>query len=729
MKGVITNKYLSLIMLSFVGALSLAALFILPHSILTDCINIGFVIVLPGWMITRLWKDDLATHEKFLYSVTLSLCFLYVCGLLLDTVLPLFDVLRPLSIAVIKPTLWLAISLLSIYSLRRKKFRFAPKRIAVHESLLLIGGLLISVLVVFGANRLNTLPQDWFASLALFFVLFYALVVAFFTLKYQSQRFLPVYIFFIAISLLWEYSLRSHYVFGSDITREFYFFTKTLSAARWTPSKDPYNDCLSLTILPTLIANYTRIGAEFIFKTVYPALFALVPVAVYSIGRRYFSPFICFMGSLFFMAQTEFLFEATALNRQEIALLFLSVALVVFFNKKLSLVKRNSLFLLFTFGMILSHYSTTYVAVSVYLITYLIAKVYGMLRLHSLPKHHISGIALSIMIFGIVCWNLQATQSSTNIFITLKQSVTEIPQIFQSDAQRSDQAQQLVGGKEESESEELKGYVKQSLTKSEDQTRLTSSIVTVPTTGPRDKPRLVYLYFHSLIPDFVKVVVISSLFFLLFPRRKKMPLYYRLLGLVSLSLGAVLVTIPDLSLDYNVNRIYQQALILLAVPTIYMMTKFVVGLRMKGIVFVVIIVFSYLLMTTSLIDRLAFNWGNSNIANTSQNFLTFNTTDADYYSASWINVHLNQDYTFCGDRYGAQKLISFGSEPLGNIDDNLLACISQKKSYIYLDTTNLLYDQSYYDIDGQVFGFTTPIGLISDTRDNIYSNGSSSIYQ
>ena len=91
------------------------------------------------------------------------------------------------------------------------------------------------------------------------------------------------------LALILLTSMRSSYLFGSDITAEYFDFHQTVVSGVWhTGHLNPYESMLSLTVLPASL--HALIGGQdvWIFKLGYPALFAFFPVAVFSLGARFF---------------------------------------------------------------------------------------------------------------------------------------------------------------------------------------------------------------------------------------------------------------------------------------------------------------------------------------------------------------------------------------------------------------------------------------------------------
>src|SRR5205807_8739226 len=123
-----------------------------------------------------------------------------------------------------------------------------------------------------------------------------------------------------------------------------------------------YSACLSITILPVFIHDLVWVSSPAVVRIVTQALFAFAPVVVFLILRRFVTDRAAFGGGLFFIAQSPFLGDFPFLIRQEIALLIFGVLIL-----SLLATARHRLILcvLLAVGLILSHYSTTYVAIGI----------------------------------------------------------------------------------------------------------------------------------------------------------------------------------------------------------------------------------------------------------------------------------------------------------------------------------------------------------------------------
>src|SRR4030043_803331 len=122
-----------------------------------------------------------------------------------------------------------------------------------------------------------------------------------------------------------------------------FVFQNAQLSAHWNPvfafpsdeGYGRYNAMLSITILPTVYSNMLGIDETWVFKIIYPLIFALVPVGLYLLWQPYIGKKLSFIAAFVFMAQSTFFTEMIALNRQMIGELFFVLLLLVLLNKEI----------------------------------------------------------------------------------------------------------------------------------------------------------------------------------------------------------------------------------------------------------------------------------------------------------------------------------------------------------------------------------------------------------
>ena len=125
---------------------------------------------------------------------------------------------------------------------------------------------------------------------------------------------------------------------------------------------DAYNAMLSVSNACTNLFYYFKYGFRYVFKIIYPLLFSLVPVGLYKIFKNQSEPKIAFLACFLFVSFYTFFIEMLSLAREMIAELFLIILLLLIFDKVIN--KRTIILsIIFSIGLIISHYSLTYLSI------------------------------------------------------------------------------------------------------------------------------------------------------------------------------------------------------------------------------------------------------------------------------------------------------------------------------------------------------------------------------
>ena len=330
---------------------------------------VGFIYFtfVPGFAIVKLLKlDKLDGVETVLFSVGLSIAFLMVIGLVVNDLGSLLEFSQPLSLNPLLITLSIATLILGIAAYTRNN---GSKPQSGEISGFSPTGLLfifLPILSIVGAIWVNAYRENLIllftiAAIAIVFV------IGAVSKKVVPPKLYPFVIFTIALSLLYHSSIISNHIvsYGSDVHIENFAFQTTANNAYWSlPSSLAWaigfsrvNAMLSVTILPTIYTSILSIDSTLMFKLIYPFIFAFVPVALYQLWQMYMNKKYAFIATFFFVAQATFYTEMFGLNRQMIAELFFVLLLLVVLTKKTSPPARITLFLIFSFALVASHYA------------------------------------------------------------------------------------------------------------------------------------------------------------------------------------------------------------------------------------------------------------------------------------------------------------------------------------------------------------------------------------
>jgi uncharacterized membrane protein len=342
-------------------------------SVARQVLSFVYLAFVPGFALMRLLRLKFGQLETLLYTVGLSIVFLMTEGLLLNSLGPLVGIHEPLGlipIFVISSS-FVVISLLlraqesyEAFHFSIDKKCFATMAIVLSEILLLsvIGGILST-----GSSGTNII------LLVMLFSIATLIGVVTFAKKLVPLQFYPLILFVIALALLLQVTLFSNYIVGGDIFGEYSLFQNTLSNLHWN-SASPlgYNAMLSITILPTIYSIILNMDTTWIVKLLFPIIFAFVPLGLYQLFKSKFDYRVAFFSVFFFVSNITFYTEILQLGRQMIGELFYVLLFIVIFDNKVKGFGKWFLFLAFSFGLIVSHYSLAYIFLGSIIVVWLI---------------------------------------------------------------------------------------------------------------------------------------------------------------------------------------------------------------------------------------------------------------------------------------------------------------------------------------------------------------------
>jgi uncharacterized membrane protein len=336
---------------------------------------IGFfsISIIPGLL--TMFAFDIKGLNKWAFlcmAVAFSLLEIMIVGLVGNSILPNMGIARPLDkgVLLIEMSSLVAFLLLKIkfnkkiFSLELERYIFFDR---MQDFVFAFGPSVFVILSIFGAIRLNNGGTNVITMFMLFGIGIYILLLLKNSEKIREDV-IPISIFFLSLSLLLMTSLRGWFITGHDIQLEYKVFELSKSAGHWAIDAyhDPYNACLSITILPTAYYNLLKVSSAYIYKFIFQIFFALCPSIVYLISRQWNNKRISIMGVVFFMAFPTFFSDMPFLIRQEVSFLFYGLMLYIIFEKSVDLFKREYLFMIMGLGVILSHYSTTYIVLIIF---------------------------------------------------------------------------------------------------------------------------------------------------------------------------------------------------------------------------------------------------------------------------------------------------------------------------------------------------------------------------
>ena len=170
-----------------------------------------------------------------------------------------------------------------------------------------------------------------------------------------GEKAYPLAIFIIGLSLLYQTTLIGPGLVGTDIHGEYYFYQKALSG--WDVSiPNPYNTSIGTTVLAPFLTNAFNISGYWIYKAIFPFLFAFVPVLLYFIFKKEFGAKISFLSTFFFVAMLSWSLEMISLPRQMLAELMFATILFLVIASRIALKYRVPLLISCSILGMMFHY-------------------------------------------------------------------------------------------------------------------------------------------------------------------------------------------------------------------------------------------------------------------------------------------------------------------------------------------------------------------------------------
>ena len=168
-----------------------------------------------------------------------------------------------------------------------------------------------------------------------------------------------------------------------------------------------------MTVMPAELHALSGISGLLVFKVVYPMIYALFPVAIFDLARRILSRCWAFVAAVFTIGQYAFI-EIPGIARQEIALVLFAALVMAMLDTRVPRRSQWALVAMLGLAMALSHYSTTYVAITVIGLT--IPLQWAVSWFRDIPR--VTGalvVAFVAAFVGAVVWYGPVTQSDSHL--------------------------------------------------------------------------------------------------------------------------------------------------------------------------------------------------------------------------------------------------------------------------------------------------------------------------
>ncbi len=712
------------------------------------------LLVLPGFALLRLLQVPFKSFVvSLVFSFGLSVLVLMLSGLIANLVLPLFGVTQPLGLLGAIGAWNVMTGGLIIAAVRTNKKliqcrRWSPKTVPITAWVFFAASLLLPIIATLGAIRLNNGGNALFAEFTI--GLTAAVIIGAFLFRRRlPDELLAWLISSIGFTVLLMTSLRGWDAVGHDIEREFRVFTLTHIHGLWDISldRDPYNACLSITILPEMFSQILGVSGLVVFKVVLQMIFAMCPVVIFLLLRKYTSKLGALVGSTLFICYPTFINDSAMLTRQGVAYLFFALALFIIAEHAH---KRNFkiLFLCCALGAVLSHYSTAYMFVALFVVA-VIGKLF-VAWLHNRPgKGHkkprkkkvkktvVSPMFAAMLFIMTFVWYSQITATSSGLIVTLQKSIANLPNLFSDDNKSADTATALLFAGGKTQVNLYESYLSTSWTETTKvASALTSDELPVTPLGQWAhsvgvSPSLI----TTLRQNFAKVLQLLALGSVVYMtyrllRKKPSPVDhdYIYLSVAAVGILGLMVVLPVLSINYGVLRAFQQALIFLIVPITLLLATMSARLwpRLRTTLATGGIVFLFLLFTGLFAQLLGGVSPSLSLNNQGLYYGLFYTSKADAQAFAWLkhNVRRGEDVRAANFN---RALMHDPQYPFARV--GILPTQTGADTYIYTDPAQVLTQKIYLYYESSPLIMTFPLNYYDDNKNRIYSTATTRIYQ
>jgi len=213
--------------------------------------------------------------------------------------------------------------------------------------------------------------------------------------------FLLAALFLLSLSFLMMPSSRYNFAVGpasGDTLKEYAIAQETFVAKKWPLELigvNEYASALSVTVLPTVIAEVSGLPIEAVFGFIFPLIGALVPIFLFIATRAIFHDHrIASLSALLYGINYWYIFYAADIKKELVAIVLLLMALWSIFQRRSA---RYCFLALFSiFGVVFSHYTVADLTIIVFSMSLIapwgIRKIARALKISGIARKRITPI-------------------------------------------------------------------------------------------------------------------------------------------------------------------------------------------------------------------------------------------------------------------------------------------------------------------------------------------------
>lgn len=724
----------------FVGGIALLGLLPIAHSLwVAQLLLVPLVLVLPGVLLLRALRvPGVAVLRSPAYIPCASLVVLLVSGLATDLIGPVLDVAQPLHLGPVLIGLLIScIGLLASSLSAGPEMAIAIPRLSARPRLFLPA--VPPILAVVGALELNTGHGAGPAIVAAIVALVAVVTVPLIATR-ASIGVLRAAVFAIGLSRAWSFSLRGQSVYGFDISTEYFDLHQTVAHGAWqvTHANDAYGAMLSTTVLPAELHELTGLSALMVFMALYPFILALFPVIIFDLATRFVEHRWATVAALLVIVQSYFAQQVTAVARQEVALVLFAAFLLTITDRQQLGRASWPLVALLGLGVVVSHYSTTYLTITVLFIALLAQLAVSTFR-RRLRINGLLAVAFLTVVMGAALWYGAVTHSASNLsqftatvradgFSLLPNSTAGQSPVLAYLNGNSDQPGRAAGYQQYLQHQYAadRPYVRP-LANADNGA---NDLVDDPAQG--GSPLTGLLSDLSLvIQQLVNILAaVGAISLALWRRRRDTA---RLIGVLAIGTLIVLVVTRlsgTVATVYNQERAILQSWLLLGICTVWLLSRVAQSHRVRPSAVIAISASALgvlLLASSGLPSAMTSGPAPASLTGTGEDAERFVATAPELEAAQWLGNNTRPGQLLYADRYAQLRFVEVTGRVQGLLNDVTPQTLDQH-AWVYANRTNVVNGRARASYNERSVAYQFPARFLASNYDLIYTNGSAEVY-
>jgi len=668
-----------------------------------------YLLFVPGIVILNLLElKSLDVSEKLLFSVGLSIAFLMLIGVIINELGKLVFT-NPLSVDLLILSIN-GILLLSAFIGNRRTGSSSAHMPQLKSSGYLFPILVCILLLLLGSYGIIIMNYSGNNLFLLLLIVVICIVVplVFLSEKLIPKNFHPFLLLIIFVCALLfvstHYALITPYITGAgDQWLEYKAFKSTgqfwdSTSLNAPPLFQQYFSMVSVTILPTVFSAITAMDSSMLFKLLYPLVASFVAIGTYKLYRTQTDRKTAFLATFFLI--TVSVGKGMGPARQQIAQLFYVLLFLLIFKKGMSNLKRNVLLIIFGTGLVMSHYSLTYIFLLLIFTAFLIFVFIDFIKTGRIRISQAKIQLTFILLFATITFSWYIYVNGSAAFNPLIQTVTRVINSLDQFFNPASRGTALEG----------LGFVP-----------ITSIYYEIS--------RVVFILTEFLVVlGFYKLVINRN-------QSSGFSTEYKIFATLNLAIIAVNILLPSIADTFLMERFYQTTLLILA-PLAVIGGKALLDIVLRHhfqklyvfilvcLVFVPLFLFQTNFVYEVTQDK-SYNLTLSKYRwNTTELHATTVSTQ-EVIAAQWIPQHtilahlvVKSDYTSLSNVLTAYGGIFWGEHIYSLINQTTVS----SSSLIYIPNIDSIYDE------GAVLNASLVLPIV-DNQNKIYSNGKCEIYK